>query len=854
MAAGLLVAAASANPTQEALAPLERAVAPLLEMSEYQLRALVPETGGLLFVPSPAAPQGSDRMGDWDYDFDKPFQIRCKISDEVFPNPAFAEDQVIGEAEGWAPDAVLYYKAPDSGRAYFVTEHIRYQRRAGLEGRIGMLARLYTATGREDYARVGAVLLDEFARKLPAWPHKYELPHQMPVFFPPVLSPQQRQSIHERTGPERLARWNWWMHGELPLPLLDFYAATRDWPGWQKTGGAKERIAADLFIPLGDSIVLAEELYTNISPPNWSGLLLGGALLGREDWIDEAARRLEHFLDTRFYHDGAWMESSISYSNQMLPALRNLETALRRAEDSAGGEPAEQKIRELRERVAGAVEWTLRTLREARLPDGKFIPLNDTWSWQSPREDLGPPPDRSSVFPGAGWIALRLGADAVLTLNATTGAYHKHRDALSILLHVDGVEWLSDIGYTHSDLRGWAAATTSHNTVVMDGRNSALDRKGDATWLTGWFFREGLPFAFASAQAKAAYPGGPARRTVCFLRGPEGEAHVVVDFFEINGGTVRDLVHLGPLVEEAFIEFHGKEWRTAGGILCDGLEERPPPPEFWTPGYSHARDSRLAETETPARIVWRADDERQMITEILAPKTLQRIASRVPSIRQVQDAGNHQSPRNELLFESLAPHLVLRDRTGPEPVRFVAAHVVADGNSTPEIGMTDENAPVRIRWENGETDEILVSQDPGSAGFPRVRWRRLDTAGNAIQSVAYRWDWIEEKPEEHQSDWVGTPIELDDAGGVITARNGRTAPPVTTLPGQPVFLRIGEDRWRPFEFVALEPGEEMVRAQTASQLGMVAVKGGYDITGPAPGFAPGEVLQLVVPNILVHGD
>jgi hypothetical protein len=65
-------------------------------------------------------------------------------------------------------------------------------------------------------------------------------------------------------------------------------------------------------------------------------------------------------------------------------------------------------------------------------------------------------------------------------------AAHAHADALSFILHVDGMPVIVDPGtftyHTHKDLRRYFVSTLAHNTVCVNGKNQAL-QAGPTLWL-----------------------------------------------------------------------------------------------------------------------------------------------------------------------------------------------------------------------------------------------------------------------------------------------------------------------------------------------------------------------------------
>src|SRR5690606_25436959 len=88
--------------------------------------------------------------------------------------------------------------------------------------------------------------------------------------------------------------------------------------------------------------------------------------------------------------------------------------------------------------------------KQAILPNGRKLPINDTWWF-----DRGAEAKRtvSKLWPALGNAALGLGEganQALLNVNWSGNYGHSHYDNGSILLYAMGEELLPDIGYTHT--------------------------------------------------------------------------------------------------------------------------------------------------------------------------------------------------------------------------------------------------------------------------------------------------------------------------------------------------------------------------------------------------------------------
>lgn len=129
-------------------------------------------------------------------------------------------------------------------------------------------------------------------------------------------------------------------------------------------------------------------------------------------------------------------------------------------------------------------------------------------------------------------------------------AAHGHADALSFILHVDGHPVIVDPGtftyHTHKDLRRYFVATSSHNTVCVNGKNQAT-QAGPTMWLNHYKCRTldvGENFVEATHDGYRS-EGVEHKRKVVYNR--ENDEFVVSDTLTSpNGASVEIPFHLHP--------------------------------------------------------------------------------------------------------------------------------------------------------------------------------------------------------------------------------------------------------------------------------------------------------------------
>lgn len=488
----------------ETLPRLLEDTAYLRSLPEAAIRRLVPTQSGLYFVGCPNCNAGhQERQLAWDPR--QPDSVYCRHCRHRYPSAQYPMDRQL-DVRG--PDGTTshypYWQNP-SGYRYFFAARRDDLARECLATQARQLALLYEATRHPAHARAAAVILLRFAEVFPSWCFHYDFPFRQKQIFEGFVP--SSQSLPEL----RTARWSWWGYSDMPLPLLDAYEKIRP----TLTAAECRLVEDNLFRPAAEQLAGYPETATNMSPRLWLGLVRAGRALGESRWIAEPLARVKAMLTQRFFYDGSWAEGAPSYARQTINELR-------RVAEAASFDPPQELLQ------------AQRALDLLRLPDGRFVPLHDTWS-----TDRGDALPRSQPFllPALGHAALAAGegpAQWQAHLTWAGGYGHEHADRLSLLLYARKRELLSDLGYSHTKLRSWTLATAAHNTVVIDERNQEM-KSADGT--LEWFDTAHPRVQTVRASGLRAYPGLATtyRRTLIAAAG-----RYLVDVFEVAGGSTHD--------------------------------------------------------------------------------------------------------------------------------------------------------------------------------------------------------------------------------------------------------------------------------------------------------------------------
>jgi len=666
---------------------LMEATAWIRGLDEAALVKLVPEQSGLRYVGCPNCAAGrQERQLEWSPDH--PGEVRCQFCRHAYPSakyPMRAEVTVRnprGEVQHYP------YWEDGKGYRYFFAARRDDAIRLYLAEQTANLARLYSATGDRAHARRAALLLDRFAQVFPGWCYHYDFPFHQKIIYDGDVPPSQF-----RPG-FRTARWNWWAYHDVPIALVEAYDAIR--PAGVLDAAARQRIERDLFRNAAAQVLANPETYGNMSPIMWQSLIALGRVIGEPAYARECTRRLREFVARGFFYDNVWHEGSPSYHAQTLGALGRVVRAL-------GGVPDLEPLLASSEKALAAM----------RLPNGRYVPVHDTWS-----EVAAPPPAETHpwLLPALGHACLGGGSGGAQTqwhLTWSGGYGHEHADQLSLLLFAGGRELLSDLGYTHTRYRPWTLATAAHNTVVIDENNQAM---GPADGALRWFDASDPAVQSVSADGVRGYPGraGLYRRTLLVVDAGQGRSYAV-DLFEVEGGATHDYFLHGdadrPTELRAAVPFTPlgplgpANWQPTTN---EGEIRR-----VQAPGYAYGFLSRLRGAALPPGVPVPVTFHPGLRVTLVPEAHSRLVAGENPAVR---GAGEDDAR----LPDFRRSFLMLR-HTGPRS-RFVS--VIEPYGSAPFIDAVEplEGAPLALRIRMGDRADLVVCGaarrfTAGGAGF-----------------------------------------------------------------------------------------------------------------------------------------
>ena len=531
------------------LAGYRRAVEPVMEMSEADMRAVIPTQSGLYFCDCPNCTAGmqegqfADRSGAkfQPWDVSRPGVMRCTYCGHEYPSEKYpmAKSLQVHNPRGELQE--YPYWEDEHGYRYFFAARIDYHRLRYMESAARNLGRAYHLSGEAAYARRCALVLERFAEVFPGYCYHFDYPFQQKVIYDGNVDPKDFRAGF------RTARWSWWAYMDIPAAPMEAYDLI--YPSGElgklsaERGRDVEQDIEAFFTDAVHEVQANRDDLTNMSPGMWAEMIRAGRVLGQPAWVHEAVGRLERFVATGFFNDGAWSEGAPSYNSQVIGGLGVVFDAAAGYSDPPGYTDAATGRRFDNLDLAGqspAVVRAKRAFELMRFPNGRLVPIHDTWSTNgiAPLAQSTP-----FLLPAMGLGCLAGGEQdnqwqAFLTWGPGLG--HLHYDGLSLLLWSQGREALSDLGYTHTRDRVWTLPTAAHNTVVVDQTNQTADR---TTFGNLCYCDASDPACqLLSVDNPQVYPGLAQvyRRTLIAAAPGQAGGGYLVDLFEVQGGRQHD--------------------------------------------------------------------------------------------------------------------------------------------------------------------------------------------------------------------------------------------------------------------------------------------------------------------------
>jgi hypothetical protein len=533
--------------------PLGGRYLPVMNLSEVEILALIPQRAGLRFTGCPNCEEGSQE-NQLAWTIQRPGEVFCRHCDIRYPNDRYPDDRILRVKNPTGKIQEYPYWDDADGYHHFFQAKGWYEAREYFADAARELGRAYAETGDAAYARRAALILNRFAEVYPGYCVHFDYPFRQKILF------SSDQTFPYPVSDFRAAKWSWWAYMDIPEDLLAAYELIL--PSGVMDAATRNRIKTDLFRASVAFVRGYPPALSNMDPTLLRGLIRAGKLLKEPDYIHDAVDRIGALVSGQFFADGVWREGAVSYHRQTVNGLNSLIELLDGYHDPEGylhpasGERFEDLDLAKRFPILAKAQRIPELLR---YPNGRVVPFHDTWASEGgqPAEEVSGP----LLLPALGQarLALGRGADQVQAHLHFSGGYgHQHGDVLAMTLFAVGQERLADIGYTHTRHRKWTISTLSHNTVMVDGRDQHMGSESEPSDgdLLLWVPGDG-PLQAVEASGERAYPGTAQvyRRLLALVGVPDSEGDgYVIDIFRVQGGSRHEYVLVGDADHDGTLE------------------------------------------------------------------------------------------------------------------------------------------------------------------------------------------------------------------------------------------------------------------------------------------------------------
>ena len=708
----------------ERAAQYEKAVARVMAMSAEEMLSFVPEKHFSRFCECPKCQGGTQGDNVFTWSIEEPEKLTCRYCGFVrLPDGECPEDRVLeGKNLLGETRTYRYYESPEHGTRHFFSRYIDYHKRIWIIGQGRALGQAWLATGKPEYARRVALILDKIANVYP---------HLAVVKVGGM--PNRYFKIPEKQTPPYTwdaGKWGWHSPGgELPSGVIQFYDMVYDSPELDRLSAergydVRERIERDFFHPVFEA-VRATRNHVDNYVAYLSTAVNMGRVLRQPSWVHWAVHWIGENVNAGCFYDGMWHESP-SYHYMTIGGLRRCFASVRGYSDPEGytdgadGKRFDDFDPDREFPFWARVQHAPEVLD---FPTGCSTVVHDTWSNQrrsEPREATG-----STILPGFGHASLGRGrgADQLQAQLHFSGGYgHHHRDNLNLCLWAKGREMLSDVGYTWTDIRRWTTSTISHNLVAVDGQDQEA-RASDGDLLQ--YFPDVAGVTMVEADGIRGYSNVKGldiyRRMLALIPVSEADAYVL-DLFRVRGGKVHDWLAHGDADQDMTAECSLELGDEGDTMLATPFADLDPQPSAL---YGMIKRPRSARAAGPFTATFRYVDEpsRGVRVHLMAGRPVDVFLGQSPSVRR---AGTGNRGDSRVVYDYWMPHLVARRQAEAAPLDSTFAALEEPFSGEPFISNTErlQVAPpssgvVALRVSHGDcVDTILAAVGPDAPTMP----------------------------------------------------------------------------------------------------------------------------------------
>jgi len=516
-----------------------------------------------------------------------------------------------------------------------------------------------------------------------------------------------------------------------------------------------------------------------------------GAILGEPDYAEDVIERVENLVADEFFVDGFFNEVTLDYHRQTLrrsvSSVSRLFTQYRPSIETSSPRLGRRLAADydleadLRARHAH-LERAYRLEREIVYPNGRALPLQDTWASTTLRPRTAVEP---RLFPGSRLARLErrgaAGPAQAWLLFPPKHSGHTHAVALNLALFDHGRELVPLLGYDRSPIRSWSQSALAQNTVVVNARD-ARDEDVEAGGDVRLFAPVAADWQVVRAAQHNVLPGVARQyeREVWMVGRPDGNAYYV-DFFRVAGGERHEYTLNGEALHDASFSANLPMKPYNDYLLPPGTPVRAPAGVYErgeADGHYHAYlfvrdvssapipDERFTLTLEARKTALRdgtfvaAGEElpgyRLTVFTGGGPAGSTLFLGRAPSLRPLRWARDLPRSENDV-WAHWMPKFVARREGADLTSRFVGVIEPFEAQApavVTQIERHEEPGLLALRLRYGDTEDILLSAESAD-----VEHHAFGARFQGLAGIVRRQD--------------GEPVWLAAVGGVRLAAAGR---------------------------------------------------------------------------------
>lgn len=652
-------------------------VKPAMAMSEDELLAFVPEWTYVQYCECPNCYGGVEGNGIFTWTSERPNEMTCRFCNTVFPNERFPETETLTGQNLLGETITLpYHKGTQADAPHFLSLHLQLLRRGWLEWQCDTLARAYALTGKVEYARRVALILDRCATRYPHYPVMQNLP--------------RRISFREQKAPWPWDSGRWdFFRNNIPISLLPAYDLTYASPEFDRLSqergyDVREHIENDFLKVACEEIMVRDDHVNNCVGYDVRSAAILGRIINEPRFVHWAYHWMQRNLTEGFMRDGSWKEGTPAYHAMTVGGLTYAFDAVKGYSDPPGyTDPVDGERYDNLDPDRDFPFWARCKEAPAVLahPNGMDACVHDThpYAYRWPEREA----TVSTICPAVGHASLGRGRgpDQMQAQLHFSGGYgHQHYDNCNLTLWAKGKEMLPDVGYTWTQMRCWTTSAICHNQVVVD----RLDQRGSPSDGSLLAYHPGdledpesLDVAVVETEGRLGYQNVPDldlyRRLLVTVPVSATDAYVV-DVFRVRGGKLHDWALHGDADEDTTASCDLPFGDPVATMLLPDEEWVEPTQEAHQyPPYGMLRDMRRAPVDRGFELdlAYSGNDAPRYRLHMLPAGPAEVWLGRAPSVRRM---GQGSSGDMRKAYDFWMPMMLLR-RTGESPLTSVFAAV-----------------------------------------------------------------------------------------------------------------------------------------------------------------------------------